>query len=456
MKKQQKSSAVWTPELTKTLGDLWSSLMSPEEITSYLNSVHGTSFQPDKIRGKLSRMGMSLRGPKEGSFEQEPMQAWANELDKLIALYMSRGASPYLISKNLQEKYSVEFNLECLTEHIAYLESVGADYNRKLRQSPEVTAAHAAAINKQAKSAATKEVREAARLAIIVDALTEAVSPLEFTPPKPHLQKGIGAEEHMVLCISDVHFGTKNEQYNIEVAKTRVRHIFESAIDIAHIHKRAYPIKHIHCFFLGDIPTGEIIFPSQPHEIDQNALNQVFGTLPTLVECEVMLASEFETVSNATTPGNHGRLSKFMDVQSNLDNFYYHALKAATANIPNISWNISPGWYNLVKVLNTKFLLIHGHQIKMTMNLPWYGITTRLSRWATSARLSNFDVACMGHFHVSSKLQWGGKQLICNGTTVSGDEFALEKLGLESTASQWLFGVHPKRGITWSYELGFE
>ncbi len=36
---------------------------------------------------------------------------------------------------------------------------------------------------------------------------------------------------------------------------------------------------------------------------------------------------------------------------------------------------------------------------------------------------------------------------------VSDDDWALQRLGISSNPSQWLFGVHPRRGITWRYSL---
>ena len=148
-------------------------------------------------------------------------------------------------------------------------------------------------------------------------------------------------------------------------------------------------------------------------------------------------------------------MSKHAHEDANYDRIFYKVLEIATAKIPNVHWSILEGWHALTKVLNTKFLLIHGHQIRMTLNLPWYGITTRVSRWAATEGVHDFDVVCMGHFHTSSAIRWSQKRIFTNGTFVDGDEFALENLGLESSQSQWLFGIHPKRGTTWDYEIKF-
>jgi hypothetical protein len=61
----------------------------------------------------------------------------------------------------------------------------------------------------------------------------------------------------------------------------------------------------------------------------------------------------------------------------------------------------------------------------------------------------------MSHFHSSSHLRWNGKIIKVNGTQASGDEFAIEKIGLESSECQWFFGVSDKR-ITWNYEIDYE
>lgn len=301
-----------------------------------------------------------------------------------------------------------------------------------------------------------RHIQNEARWQTLCDLMKDAVTSLVFTPPKPVTfpKKTNYRAEDAVLLLSDIQYGKCTPTYNFETAKKRINHIFNSVFEIVDIHRHAYPINNLHIICLGDMVDGESIYPTQAHHIDAPLVDQLFLGAPNMVDNLARAASHFENVYCYGVPGNHGRLGRFDDEVSNFDRIFYKIIELATANVGNIHWSITPKWYDVVKIMNTQFLAVHGHQIKMTFNLPWYGITTRISRWATTAQVGNFDAVCMGHFHVSSNLAWNNKHIFTNGTTIAGDEFALELLGMESSESQWFFGVHPER-ITWKYCLGF-
>ena len=65
-----------------------------------------------------------------------------------------------------------------------------------------------------------------------------------------------------------------------------------------------------------------------------------------------------------------------------------------------------------------------------------------------------FRYAWSGHFHkaqtneISSVLE----HFMC-ASLVSDDEWALKKLGISSSPSQGIYGIHPRMGVTWRYKL---
>lgn len=289
-----------------------------------------------------------------------------------------------------------------------------------------------------------------------LEALKEAVEPLVFKPQptKCYIPSvNVDEDEVAVLVLSDLHFGKKNKFYNLEISLQRFNTLIDNAIKVLKRQKQAVNIKKLQILFVGDIIDGENIYPTHAHHVDQHALNQIFLTAPTVVARIAELAEMFEDgVDISCVRGNHGRTTKQNHEDNNYDVFYYHTLRLALSNNPNIRFNIA-GWYDVVDVNQVKILVFHGHQIKMTLNLPWYGITTRISRWASTEKIGDFDIAVCGHFHTLSNLSWNSKKVITNGTIVDGDDFALEYIGLESSQTQALFGVHPKRKLTWFYEL---
>lgn len=298
-------------------------------------------------------------------------------------------------------------------------------------------------------------LKERALQDILLDTLRDSIRPLEFRQPKFAPPKSASDhEEQAVLLLSDLHFGKRTPRYNLETARQRVARAFQKVREIVALHRRAYRIRNLHILWGGDIIDGESIYPTQPHHLDAPLVGQIVATTSTIVEELSTLAGYFERVNNYCVRGNHGRLSKFAYEGSNFDAILYHFMRMATDKIPNLSWTIPDDWHLMAKIGGRKVLLIHGDQIKMQLNLPWYGITTRVSRWASTLGLSDFNIACMGHFHTSSTLRWNDKEIFTNGTAVAGDDFALEKIGLESSECCWLFGVSDHR-TTWKYELDY-
>ncbi|MHB8482795.1 MAG: metallophosphoesterase [Nitrospiria bacterium] len=298
-------------------------------------------------------------------------------------------------------------------------------------------------------------LQEQARFSIVLDTLRKAVTPLVFNPPTVILPPSRqGDEETAVLVLSDVHFGKKTARYNLAEAKNRFEATIDAALTVITLHRHAYPIKELIILWGGDIVDGTGIYPQQAHHSDANVVKQIFSTAPFVVEQLARLSAAFEKVRCYAVLGNHGRVSKFAHDFDNFDLIYVKTLELASQNLRNISWwTPLNAWHQVVNVRGTKILLFHGHQVKMHLNLPWYGITTRISRWAASNAVKSFDVSVCGHFHTSSCLRWNEKLIFTNGTLIAADDFALQVIGLESSQSQWLFGVHDRQKVTWRYEL---
>ena len=282
----------------------------------------------------------------------------------------------------------------------------------------------------QRKRAERHGVEEQARREALLEAIREAVTPLKFVQPKFVCPEAGGDEEELVLMLSDLHFGKKNRYYSLEIAKERFNKLIKALMVITAIHRTAYPIKKLHIFWLGDIVDGTNIYPTHVHHVEQHAVNQVVSIIPELAGQLATLAGFFSEVHNYCVRGNHGRNRKDAHEDENWDFLTYKVMEIATSHLPHMTWSVPEGWEQIVSVLNTNFLLVHGDQVKMQLNLPWYGITTRVARWATTKYFKGFDVLCMGHFHTSSRIRWNSIKIFTNGTLVEGDDFALEKLGL--------------------------
>jgi len=136
---------------------------------------------------------------------------------------------------------------------------------------------------------------------------------------------------------------------------------------------------------------------------------------------------------------------------TNWDEIAYHFLKSRFRDFKNIEFTIAERFFQFVDVMGWKFLLVHGDQIPMFLNIPIYGVTTRSMRWQQT--LGHFDILTLGHFHNFTAFDWNDSQIIINGTFVTDDEWVAKVLGLKGSCSQTLMSVHPKKGVTFMSKI---
>ena len=298
-----------------------------------------------------------------------------------------------------------------------------------------------------------QQVREQSRTELIIDSVKEAIIPIKFYDNITY--KSVGnkkEEEEAVLVLSDVHVGKVTKSYNPEIFKERLKKVNTGMLRIIELLRNGYKVDTLNIILGGDIVDGEGIFPTQAMTIDQGVLKQVFQTgVPEFSNMFINLLNYFKKVKVHCVRGNHGRNGRFADETSNWDIALYEACRIATQNYKNIEWNISYDWNNLFKIYDWKFLLVHGHQIKMAMQIPHYGITSKGMRWQGS--MGHFDYLILGHFHVAQYCEWNDFEYCMNGTFSSDDEFSQEIIGLMGSCKQLFFGVHPRKGLTWRYKI---
>lgn len=301
-----------------------------------------------------------------------------------------------------------------------------------------------------------QQVREQSRTELIIDSVKEAIVPIKFYDNIAY--KPIGntkEEEEAVLVLSDVHVGKVTKSYNPEIFKERLKKVNTGMLRIVELLRNGYKINTLNIILGGDIVDGEGIFPTQAMTIDQGVLKQVFQTgVPEFSNMFINLLKYFKKVKIHCVRGNHGRNGRFADETSNWDIALYEACRISTQNYKNIEWNISYDWENMFKIYDWKFLLIHGHQIKMQLNIPHYGVTSKGMRWQGS--MGHFDYMILGHFHVAQYCEWNDWEYCMNGTFSSDDEFSQEIIGLLGSTKQLFFGVHPRKGMTWRYKINLD
>lgn len=299
----------------------------------------------------------------------------------------------------------------------------------------------------------------------VVNEIVETVESalIKLPPIKP--PKIVGAEsskneEAVGLLLSDTHIGKKTASYNPRVFVKRLRRLEDAMMSIVTAHRSIRPIKKLVVVMNGDIVDAESIYPGQAVDgISIPLIEQIFTVgVPELTKFFYFCLANFEEVKVYCQSGNHGRLnaSKWSTSKStNWDYVLYKALEGGTQNQDRLKWHINTDdWKSTFRIFGHGFLATHGDMIKMYYNMPYYGMSRQAMRWANTYRnkikLTHF---LFGHFHSAGTMRFNQVWLHCNGSFVTDDPFGERQIGVGSVPEQLLFGVHPRRGLTWRYPL---
>lgn len=297
--------------------------------------------------------------------------------------------------------------------------------------------------------------QEAGRTQILCELMRQYMDRFPASAIKSHTvrTRSKRSGESMVVMRSDLHPGLITPSYNSYVFHRRMELLTELVVRIKDIISETIPIQELVIFDLGDMISGQGIFDGQAWQSDRHVLEQIYvEAAPAIVAQNLTWLEHFPRVREYSVPGNHGRTGQEHPEAVNWDNVLAQEVAARMEKVKNYEINIEWGWWQVAEVQGWRFLLVHGHQIRSWLNIPFYGLTQKGMRWQGSLP-ERWDYLCHGHFHVPFMFPWNNFVIVGNGSLVSDDEFALRQLGMSSRPAQQVFGVHPEHGITWHYTL---
>lgn len=273
---------------------------------------------------------------------------------------------------------------------------------------------------------------------------------------------GNGTPETMVIMISDIHIGKLVQPsavgsdfgYNAGLFFERGKELLASILRLRDIHSAHSPIPKLVLFFLGDGVDGVDMRRGHAHRVDMNAATQqvielsryfvwLLANLEPYFEDGIDLNWEF---------GNHGRVGDF-GVNLPSDNWDYIAgvmVEQNLAAVPRVRVNVHTQKYGIYQIGPLVAYAAHGDMIKGGGGSP---VVKRHIASVQNLHRRVFDLVLLGHFHNSEYLTAGGAKVFLNGAWDGGDDFSVNQLVAASDPAQWAFGVHPRRGVTWQYEI---
>ena len=292
----------------------------------------------------------------------------------------------------------------------------------------------------------------------IVSEVYDAPTGIRVISPKKSRKKQI---EVAVLHLSDLHFGKRTKDFNIAVAEERMIKLGQAVFDIVNIRKKWAAIDKVIVLWGGDFLENESgIFPTQPHLVDIDLLDQMIKIGPEIVTNTMLqVGGVFNKVEVRAVPGNHGRLSHFNSQRSNADSVFYEVARKMLAMTDKsfagrIEWDLpldrDPGseWFSRFPIIGDHGgMLIHGHEVRGALGFPWYGVGKKVQGWNTSKATRGFNNFWMGHFHTAAAFKLNDVYVMASGTIESSNEYALQNMASGGSPNQRLTFFNERYGM---------
>jgi len=135
----------------------------------------------------------------------------------------------------------------------------------------------------------------------------------------------------------------------------------------------------------------------------------------------------------------------------NWDFMTYQFLMCRFKNNPRVKFNVPKTWWIFEKIRSHKFLIVHGDDMK---GMAWPAKSLLDFEQKMIGILKDIpDYTIAGHYHSAAELSTNHGKVLLNGSFIGGDIYSLKNLQRSSLPEQKIFGIHDRRGITWTYDL---
>ncbi len=316
---------------------------------------------------------------------------------------------------------------------------------------------------------AVSEISAAVRSAIPLAGKIFTSKP--YVTPK---QDGARTPEVALLALSDTHIGKRITRettmglghYDPDVFLHRLAHLEKQVIHLIRDELRA-PISEIYIPLLGDIVEGCLNHSQEKPERDL-VMDQCLFAGSALYQFIRNLSAFRPVRVVAAAVGNHGRLpsQKKMPTENRYSNFDYVTMGLIEAlcreTLPNVRFTMhrSPFWVE--EINGWKFMFGHGDHLRggdKAMGVPSHAIARQIN--ATTQRYSARgerppDYYIVGDKHRPIALPTATGRFLVNGAWFEDDSYALISNFPPARPHQIFFGVHPKIGKSWSYDVALD
>jgi hypothetical protein len=261
------------------------------------------------------------------------------------------------------------------------------------------------------------------------------------------------------LFLSDIHYDEVVNpaeveylnEYNHEIADLRIKHTFNTALDLLtqKMHSPKYEGSVV--MLGGDVLSGTI-HSELAETNDQHILKSIIDAAEVLAQGIGQFADQFGKVYVPCVVGNHGRMHHKPRakgrVAENFEYLIYHLIAKHFKNDSRVTVEIPESADCQFNIYQRRILLTHGDQFKGGSGISgifsplMIGRARKLQR--QSAVNKGFDLLAMGHWHQYLHTE----HLLINSSVKGYDEYAYVSNFNFERPQQALFVVHPEHGVT--------
>ncbi len=331
---------------------------------------------------------------------------------------------------------------------------------------------------KMLKADLKKTLLKYAAIEDVRDLLASAIEPVKpetpsFQPPKKWRNKG---EFQAVALAGDWQIGEVivseetdgGNAFDYAIAQRRVKTYAEEVIKWIETQRSGLVIKTLRVPFMGDLVSGDIHEELSRHNEWPAPVAAVrAGVLAADLVANLAPHAE-KVIVEMVGLDNHGRLTKKLQFKmgafNNWNYVVYHIMALRLARHKNVETVYLPSGVTKRDWPGAGALLMHGHQVRAWMGIPFYGLQRFRGRKAEQELEAALKAAedavksfrpfreiILGHWHCPAWLQ----DCIVNGCLTGTTELD-HTLGRSAAPSQTSFLWHPKYGpfnlVPWKLE----
>ena len=212
-----------------------------------------------------------------------------------------------------------------------------------------------------------------------------------------------------------------------------VDYITQQSLALADKHNSEYDTAHL--LWGGDFITNEGIYEGQFENLDAWLDEQHDVLVDPLVSQIKAFADRFPRVQIVCQVGNHGNhRASGTSKQANADLVLYKTIRNTVAQIQkygsdefdNVDFVIGQAKpYRNFEMRGGK---LKGHLRHGQHRKPQAETSARQNQWRSTLQDHDFDVAYMGHYHISGRIPWGGPPIFVTSSPKPAGEF-VERIG---------------------------